>query len=77
MRRVHTHRFRWNKSDYYYTKNASFIKFCDRIANVTHSKNNGSRMFEKYKDENEAFTTKIFVPECEEVSEYLKKILEE
>ena len=56
------------------TKNASFIKFCDRIANVTHSKNNGSRMFEKYKVENEAFITKIFVPECEEVSEYLKKI---
>jgi len=59
------------------TKNASFIKFCDRIANVTHSKNNGSRMFKKYKVENEAFITKIFVPECEEVSEYLKKILEE
>ncbi|MDF0714919.1 phosphohydrolase [Flagellimonas yonaguniensis] len=59
------------------TKNASFIKFCDRIANVTHSKNNGSRMFEKYKVDNEAFITKIFVPECEEVSEYLKKILEE
>ena len=54
------------------TRNASFIKFCDRIANVTHSKKNGSRMFEKYKDENEDFISKIYVSECEEISEYLK-----
>ena len=54
------------------TKNASFIKFCDRIANVTHSKNMGSRMFPKYKDENEEFISKIYVPECEEISEHLK-----
>lgn len=57
------------------TKNASFIKFCDRIANVTHSKNSGSRMFNKYKDENEHFVAKIYVPECEEISEHLKKLL--
>ena len=56
------------------TKNASFIKFCDRIANVTHSKNNGSRMFEQYKEENENFTSKIFVPGCEDISEYLKQL---
>ncbi|MCL6267187.1 phosphohydrolase [Flagellimonas myxillae] len=56
------------------TKNASFLKFCDRIANVTHSKNNGSRMFETYKKENEEFISKIFVPECEEISKYLKSL---
>ncbi|UMB54603.1 phosphohydrolase [Lutibacter sp. A64] len=56
------------------TKNAPFIKFCDRIANVTHSKNNGSQMFKKYKDENEDFIKKIYVPECEEISVYLKNL---
>jgi (p)ppGpp synthase/HD superfamily hydrolase len=56
------------------TKNASFIKFCDRIANVTHSKQNGSRMFEQYKKENENFTSKIFVPGCENISEYLNNL---
>ncbi|MEM9075960.1 MAG: phosphohydrolase [Bacteroidota bacterium] len=56
------------------TKNASFIKFCDRIANVTHSKSNGSSMFAKYKDENEDFISKIYVPECDEISEYLKRL---
>ena len=59
------------------TKNASFVKFCDRIANVTHSKNNGSRMFKKYKDENEDFVAKIYVPECEEISNYLKNLFKE
>jgi len=59
------------------TKNASFIKFCDRIANVTHSKNSNSRMLDKYKGENEDFIKKIYVPECEEISEYLKNLLNE
>ena len=56
------------------TKNASFVKFCDRIANVTHSKNTRSRMFEKYKEENEEFIKKIYVPECAEISQYLKSL---
>ena len=59
------------------TRNASFIKFCDRIANVTHSKNNRSGMFKKYKEENEAFIEKIYVPECEEISNYLKSLFDE
>ncbi|KJD36529.1 phosphohydrolase [Tamlana sedimentorum] len=57
------------------TKNASFIKFCDRIANVTYSKNYGSSMFEQYKKEHETFVSKIFVSGCEEVSEHLNTIL--
>ena len=32
-------------------KYASFIKLCDRIANLTHGKSTGSGMFMKYKDE--------------------------
>ena len=59
------------------TKNASFIKFCDRIANVIHSKNNHSRMFDKYKSENENFIAKIYVPECREISEHLKGLLKQ
>ncbi|WP_299526602.1 phosphohydrolase [Winogradskyella sp.] len=59
------------------TKNASFIKFCDRIANVTHSKNKGSRMYGVYRKENEHFISKIYVPECEEISEYLRRMFDE
>jgi (p)ppGpp synthase/HD superfamily hydrolase len=58
------------------TKNASFIKFCDRIANVTYSKNNGSTMFQKYKAENKNFVTKIYTPECEEISVYLNSMFD-
>ena len=56
------------------TKNASFIKFCDRIANVTYSKTTNSRMFDLYKGENENFVSKIYVSECEELATYLKSI---
>lgn len=56
------------------TKNASFVKFCDRIANAQHSKNNGSRMLEKYKKENDNFVTKIQTPNCEELVKHLNKI---
>jgi (p)ppGpp synthase/HD superfamily hydrolase len=59
------------------TKNASFIKFCDRIANVKYSKSKGSRMFQKYRDENDNFVSKIYVAECNEVAMYLNKILNE
>lgn len=59
------------------TKNASFIKICDRIANVQYSKNSGSSMFEKYKTENENFMLKIYIPECKEIADYLNEILAE
>lgn len=38
------------------TPGASFVKLCDRIANVQYSKLTKSSMFEKYKKENEKFT---------------------
>ena len=56
------------------TKNASFVKFCDRIANVQHAKENGSRMFQVYKEENANFVSKIYVPECKEMADYLKEL---
>ncbi len=31
-------------------------------------------MFDVYKNENEEFISKIYVPECQEIAEYLKGI---
>tara|TARA_R110002049_G_scaffold240426_1_gene414200 strand:- start:2951 stop:3460 length:510 start_codon:yes stop_codon:yes gene_type:complete len=59
------------------TKNASFIKLCDRIANVQHSKKKKSKMFEKYKAENENFISKIYVSKFKEIVNYLNQILTE
>lgn len=59
------------------TKNASFVKFCDRISNVTHSKVNGYHMYEKYRQENPNFVKKIYIDECEEISSYLKSLFDE
>lgn len=50
-------------SEYYFnirkTPGASFVKMCDRIANVRFSRMVGSSMFSKYKKENEDFMKKI------------------
>lgn len=59
------------------TKNASFIKMCDRIANVQYSKSTGSRMFDVYRKENENFVSKIYVPGCEEMILFLNSIFNE
>ena len=42
------------------TEGASFVKFCDRIANVKYSKMFGSSMFEMYRKENEGFIEKCY-----------------
>lgn len=41
------------------TRGATFIKLCDRIANVQYSKLTKSRMFEMYKKENTSFTSQL------------------
>ena len=56
------------------TKNATFIKFCDRIANVQHSKKTGSGMFKKYQEENDAFVAKIYNTQCEDIADYLNNM---
>jgi len=43
------------------TKNASFIKLCDRMANIDFSYQNGSSMFEKYKSEHRDFINSLDV----------------
>jgi len=45
------------------TEGASFVKICDRIANVQYSKMTGSKMFEMYKKENEHFKNVVLKPE--------------
>jgi (p)ppGpp synthase/HD superfamily hydrolase len=41
------------------TPSATFVKLCDRIANVQYSKMTKSRQFEMYKEENENFTNSL------------------
>jgi len=41
------------------TLGATFVKLCDRIANVQYSKLTKSRMFEMYKNENENFISQL------------------
>lgn len=57
------------------TPYATYIKLCDRIANVTHSKNTGSRMFAMYGKENPAFIEKLYDEKYVEVIQYLDELL--
>lgn len=59
------------------TPYATFIKLCDRIANVTHSKNTGSRMLNVYRKENTAFVEKLHDEKYVEVIAYLEDLLKE
>jgi len=45
------------------TEGASFVKLCDRIANIQYSKLTGSRMFEMYKAENGYFVDAVMKAE--------------
>lgn len=55
--------------------NAVFIKFCDRIANITYSKKQGSKMFNKYQKENENFIKKLYRPELKEMISFIDNLL--
>ena len=56
--------------------NDVFIKLCDRIANITHSKSQGSGMYEKYKKENDNFIQKTYRPELEDMIKHIDALLE-
>jgi len=63
------------------TPGAVFVKLCDRIANVQYSKMTGSRMFEMYEKENDAFLSKLGFSEGQahhlgEMAKYLEKLFE-
>lgn len=66
-------------SDKYYndmkaTPYAVFIKYCDRIANVTYSQQSNSRMFDVYKKENETFIEKIHQTSYDDMANYLRDL---
>ena len=53
---------------------ASFVKLCDRIANVTESKREGSSMFGKYRRENAEFVEKVV---AEDMRVFYKPLIDE
>ena len=68
-------------SDLYYkgireTPGASFVKMCDRIANVRYSRMMGSSMFEKYRKENSQFMEKVDAQRFPKMSECLINLFE-
>lgn len=65
----------WIYQDIKATPYATFVKLCDRIANVQYSKMTGSTMFEKYRKEHKHFSEMLLVPgELTEMWEYLEEI---
>ncbi len=54
------------------TPYATFVKLCDRIANVTYSKNEGDRMFEMYEKENDVFINRLSTDGYSEMIDHLK-----
>lgn len=57
------------------TPNATFIKLCDRIANVTHSKEQGASMLDKYRKENPEFIKKLYRSELKDLIEHIAYLL--
>lgn len=64
---------------YYYGirifKHASFIKLCDRIANVSYGKKHKSGMFNMYKKEQENFRKELYDGRWDEMWKYLENLL--
>lgn len=56
-------------------KHASFIKLCDRIANVTFSINEKSSMYNMYKKEFDNFYENLYDGRFDEMWNYLKQLL--
>lgn len=68
-------------NDKYYTDMkatpyAVFIKYCDRIANVTYAKQRGSRMLGVYQKEVDAFIDKIHQAPYDEMAKHLRNLFE-
>lgn len=65
--------------DYYYgireTPFATFVKLCDRLANIKYSKDTKSKMFDVYKKENDDFILSLF-PETSTHSKFYKPMLD-
>ncbi len=59
------------------TKGATFVKLCDRIANVEYSILTKSRMTKMYHDEQENFQAKLYTIELDEMWDYLNLLFVE
>lgn len=56
------------------TKYATFVKLCDRIANVEYSIESNNGMLEMYKKEHEYFKNMLYTIEYEEMWQYLDSL---
>lgn len=52
-----------------------FVKICDRIANVSHSKNTNSKMIEAYKKEFQSFKDNLYSEKYKPMWDYLEELL--
>lgn len=59
------------------TQYATFVKLCDRMANVTYSKRHKGSMFDKYKKENEHFVAMLYDDKYKEMFVYLDWLFKE
>lgn len=57
------------------TKNATFVKICDRMANISYSKENGSKMFEMYKKEEKNFEEKLYDEKYKEMFDEIQEMI--
>lgn len=62
--------------DMHKVPNANFIKICDRIANISYSRDKGSSMFNKYKQENANFVKKVYKKELSEMFDFVEGLLD-
>lgn len=57
------------------TPYATFVKLCDRIANVKYGLSINSRMVQMYAQENNAFRAVLYDPKYKEMFDYLSELL--
>jgi len=56
-------------------KHCTFIKLCDRIANVSFAKENGSSMLDMYRKEFDYFYNQLYTGRYQEMWDHLKELL--
>ena len=54
----------------------TYVKLCDRIANIQYSKKKGGKMISLYKVENPNFEEKLYTPLYDEMFKYIRELLE-
>lgn len=58
------------------TKYATFVKLCDRIANIKNSVSTNSRMLGVYKKENNNFVSKLYDPKYDDMFKEIENLLD-